>query len=108
MVIKTYPRSISGVFEGAQSAILLLNKASADISLNRSRLGAVQRNALEANNMYLRTTKENMIAAESAIRDTDMAEEISTLTREQVKRQASMAILAQANQNPRNVMTLLQ
>ena len=95
-------------FQGAQDAILLLNKATSDISLARAELGAVQRNGLETNSRFLRSAKENMTLAESGIRDTDMAEEIATLTREQVKKQTAMAMMVHANNGPQGVLRLLQ
>jgi flagellin len=56
----------------------------------------------------LRIAKESLISSESVIRDTDMAEEMSEFTRGQILTQSATAMLAQANQTPNNVLTLLK
>lgn len=77
--------------------------------LNRQRanLGAYY-NRLDISVQSLRTGYENMVAAESRLRDTDMAEELVEYTRQQVLLQSSTAMLAQANQNSRVVLQLLK
>ena len=93
--------------EGAQSAITALDSAVQTVSAERSRLGAVQ-NRLEHTINNLGTASENLTAAESRIRDADMAKEISEQTKQSILAQASQAMLAQANQQPQNVLSLLR
>jgi flagellin len=95
-------------FEGAQDALGLIDKAINEITSARAALGAVQKNALESNITSLSIAKENLINAESVIRDTDMASEMSEFTKNQIMTQAATAMLAQANQSPNNVLTLLK
>jgi flagellin len=68
----------------------------------------VQKNSLESNIRSLRVSQEELTAAESVLRDADMAQEISELTRNQIMMQSGIAMLGQANQMPRNVLSLLQ
>jgi flagellin len=56
----------------------------------------------------LRVSEEELISAESTIRDADMAEEISNFTRNQIMLQSATAMLGQANQVPRNILSLLE
>ncbi|WP_028551007.1 flagellin N-terminal helical domain-containing protein [Paenibacillus sp. UNC451MF] len=73
----------------------------------RAQLGALQ-NRLEHTSNNLGTTTENLTAAESRIRDTDMAKEMVNLTKNNILLQASQAMLAQANQQPQGVLSLLR
>ena len=93
--------------ETAKAAIDTVNKAIDDISSMRSDFGALQ-NRLEhtINNLGVQT--ENITAAESRIRDVDMAKEMMTYTKNNILVQASQAMLAQANQVPQGVLQLLQ
>ncbi len=93
---------------GAQDALLLLDKAIDEITSMRANLGAIQKNTLESNIVGLRVAKENLVQAESIIRDADMAIEMSEFTRNQIMTQSATAMLAQANQAPNNVLTLLK
>lgn len=77
------------------------------VSTERSKLGATQ-NRLESAIRNLNVTAENLSAAESRIRDTDMAEEMVKFTRNQVLSQAGTSMLAQANQVPQTVLQLLR
>ncbi|MGF1633913.1 MAG: flagellin [Phycisphaerae bacterium] len=86
----------------------ILNAAIKQISELRGRLGALQRNVLETNISSLSVALENMTASESAIRDSDFAEETAALTRNQILLQASTSVLAQANASPQAVLALLQ
>ncbi|MCP4749686.1 MAG: flagellin [Proteobacteria bacterium] len=95
-------------YRGAQDALLLIDKAINEITGVRAALGAVQKNALESNITSLSIAKENLINAESVIRDTDMASEMSEFTKYQIMTQAATAMLAQANQSPNNVLSLLK
>jgi len=84
-----------------------IDTAISNISAQRASLGAVQ-NRLEHTLAAGAVYQENLVAAESRIRDVDMAEEMVTLTKEQILSQASQAMLAQANQQPQSVLQLLQ
>ncbi|MGY2079536.1 flagellin N-terminal helical domain-containing protein [Modestobacter sp. SYSU DS0657] len=91
---------------GADGAIGLIDAAIARVSSTRAELGAAQ-NRLEHTIARLGVSIENTAAAESRIRDTDMAAETTVLTRVQVLAQAGTAMLAHANQTPQNVLKLL-
>ncbi len=94
--------------EGAQNAIAILDKAITDISNVRARLGATQTNVLESSIRSLTIAKENIESSESTIRDTDMAAEMVTFTKMQILQQAGVSMLAQANQAPQNLLSLLR
>lgn len=85
----------------------LVQAAINTVSATRSNLGAVQ-NRLEHTINNLGTTAENLQAAESRIRDVDMAKEMSTFTKNNILQQAATAMLAQANQQPQGVLQLLR
>ncbi|MCG0239900.1 MAG: flagellin [Firmicutes bacterium] len=92
---------------GADSAITTLDKAIEQVSTERSKLGAYQ-NRLEHTINNLRTAIENLTAAESRIRDVDIAAEMVAFTKNQILQQAGTAMLAQANIRPQSVLQLLQ
>ena len=92
---------------GAQAAVSKIKDAINSVSSTRGDLGAIQ-NRLEHTINNLSVTTENMTAAESRIRDTDMAEEMMSYTKNNILVQASQAMLAQANQVPQGVLQLLQ
>jgi flagellin len=92
---------------GAATAIETVNNAIQKVSSQRSALGA-QQNRLEHTINNLGTSSENLTAAESRIRDVDMAKEMMNQTKESILAQASQAMLAQANQKPQSVLQLLQ
>ena len=92
---------------GATAAITAISTAVGNISTIRSKLGAIQ-NRLEHTINNLGVTTENMTAAESRIRDTDMAEEMMAYTKNNILVQAAQAMLAQANTVPQGVLQLLQ
>lgn len=92
---------------GANTAIESIDKAIAKVSSERSKLGAVQ-NRLEHTISNLGTSAENLTAAESRIRDVDMAKEMMEMTKNNVLQQAAQAMLAQANQQPQGVLQLLR
>ena len=94
--------------QGAEDAIRLVDKAIDDVNVVRATLGAVQKNSLESNIRSLHVAKEELTNAESVIRDADMAVEMSEFTRNQIVMQSAMAMLGQANQASRNVLSLLQ
>jgi flagellin len=84
-----------------------LDNALSAVSQQRAVFGAVQ-NRFEHTLSAMSVYQENLIAAESRIRDVDMAEEMVNLTKEQILMQAGQAMLAQANQSPSSVLQLLQ
>ncbi|MDM5297583.1 flagellin Hag [Bacillus pumilus] len=84
-----------------------IDEAINAVSKQRSALGAVQ-NRLEHTINNLGASAENLTAAESRIRDVDMAKEMSEFTKNNILSQASQAMLAQANQQPQNVLQLLR
>ena len=92
--------------DSADSAITIINDAIEQVSAERSKLGAIQ-NRLEHTIANLGTSAENLQAAESRIRDLDMAEEIMAFTKNQILQQAATAMLAQANMAPQSVLQLL-
>ena len=96
-----------GTLEGAQTAIDKIRTAINSVSFSRGDLGAIQ-NRLEHTINNLGVTTENMTAAESRIRDTDMAQEMMSYTKNNILVQAAQAMLAQANQLPQGVLQLLQ
>jgi flagellin len=91
----------------ADSAITTINDAITQVSSERSKLGAYQ-NRLEHTINNLSVAGENLTAAESRIRDVDMAREMMKFTKDQILLQSSNAMLAQANQLPQNVLSLLR
>ncbi|WP_127549081.1 flagellin [Paenibacillus amylolyticus] len=91
----------------AANAITIVDKAIASVSSERSKLGAVQ-NRLEHTINNLGTSSENLTAAESRIRDVDMAKEMMSQTKNNILAQAAQAMLAQANQQPQGVLQLLR
>ncbi|MGD6990964.1 flagellin [Sutcliffiella horikoshii] len=93
--------------EGAQEAITKINDAIEKVSTQRSNLGAFQ-NRLEHTINNLGTSSENLTAAESRVRDVDMAKEMMDQTKNSILSQAAQAMLAQANQQPQGVLQLLR
>ncbi|WP_341303420.1 flagellin [Pseudomonas sp. TMP25] len=96
-----------GSYIGAQNALGIISAAISNIDSQRAQLGAVQ-NRFENTISNLQNIGENASAARSRIRDTDYAAETSELTKNQILQQAGTAILAQANQLPQAVLSLLQ
>jgi flagellin len=92
--------------ETASDAIDTLDKAIANVSSERSKLGAVQ-NRLDHTINNLNTAEENLTAAESRISDVDMAKEMMNMSKQQILSQAGTAMMAQANQLPQGVLQLL-
>ncbi|MGP3783269.1 flagellin [Paenibacillus sp. 1A_MP2] len=92
---------------GASNAITSLDKAISSVSSERAKLGAVQ-NRLEHTINNLNTSSENLTAAESRVRDVDMAKEMMEQTKNNILAQAAQAMLAQANQQPQGVLQLLR
>ena len=92
---------------GANAAITTIQTAIDTVSSERAKLGAMQ-NRLEHTTNNLSTSSENLSAAESRIRDVDMAKEMMEFQKYNILNQASTAMLAQANQQPQGVLQLLQ
>lgn len=90
----------------AQGNLKLLDDAITTVNENRSNLGALQ-NRLQSSINNIGTYKENLEAARSRIKDTDVATETSELTRSNILSQAGISVLAQANQNPQMALKLL-
>jgi flagellin len=91
----------------ATKGVTTINSALEAVSTQRSALGAVQ-NRLEHTINNLGATAENLTAAESRIRDVDMAQEMMAFTKNNILTQAAQAMLAQANQQPQGVLQLLR
>lgn len=92
---------------GAEKAIVAIDDAIKAVSSYRAKLGAYE-NRLDYAISNLDTTQENMTEALSRIEDVDMAAEMSTYTQYSVLTQAGTSMLAQANQRPQNILSLLQ
>ncbi|MBA2874626.1 flagellin N-terminal helical domain-containing protein [Thermaerobacillus caldiproteolyticus] len=91
----------------ADAAISTIDTAIETVSTERAKLGAVQ-NRLEHTINNLGATQENLTAAESRIRDVDMAKEMMEFTKNNILMQAAQSMLAQANQQPQGVLQLLR
>lgn len=91
----------------AGKSMSLIQKAIDSVSTQRSTLGALQ-NRLEHTINNLDTTSENTSAAESRIRDTDMADEMVQYSKNNILAQAGQSMLTQANQQTQGVLSLLQ
>ena len=96
-----------GTRDGASAAISKITDAINQVSTSRGKLGAIQ-NRLEHTINNLGVTTENITAAESRIRDVDMAKEMMEFTKNSVLMQSAQAMLAQANQQPQSILQLLQ
>jgi flagellin len=97
----------SDTAEQARLASLTLDESIDQVSILRGRLGAFERNTLQSTLRSSQIAMENLISAESDIRDTDFAEETAKLTRAQILQQAGTATLAIANSTASNVLSLL-
>lgn len=102
---------VSGLKVGTQTqanvAIKVIDTATQKVSAERAKLGAYS-NRLEHTIANLGTSSENLTSAESRIRDVDMAKEMSTFSKNNILSQAAQAMLAQANQQPQQVLQLLR
>ncbi|MBN1067059.1 flagellin [Clostridium botulinum] len=92
---------------GATAAISTINNALEAVSTERSKLGAVQ-NRLEHTIANVNNASENLTAAESRVRDVDMAKEMMAFSKNNILNQAAQAMLGQANQQPQGVLQLLR
>ena len=109
--VSTSDLGISGIAvstaASATAAIASLDAAISTVTTSRANLGAIQ-NRLEHTINRLGMTSENLQAAESRIRDADMASEMIAFTKHQILQQSGMAMLAQANQSPQSVLSHLR
>ncbi|MEO8698609.1 MAG: flagellin [Kofleriaceae bacterium] len=92
---------------GARNAIAVFDKAIKQLSNARAKVGATQ-NRMTVTLSNLASSFENLSAANSRIRDVDVAQETASLTRSQILSQAGVAVLAQANQIPNSALSLLR
>ena len=95
------------VENGADRAMVTLDEAIAKVSATRSRIGAFQ-NRLEYAETSLASSVENITAAYSGLLDTDMAEEMSEYTQQNILNQAAISVLSQANELPQQILSMLQ
>ncbi len=86
----------------------MVDQAIQQISTLRAQLGAFQKNTLASTIRYLGVGVENLSASESQIRDTQVAQEVTSLTKNQILQQAGASVLAQANAAPQLVLGLLR
>ncbi len=92
---------------GAEDAQSLIDRSIDEVNQVRAALGATQKNTLEANLRQLRINVEELSNSESTIRDADMAKEMTEFTRNSIMTQSATAMLAQANQVPQTILSLL-
>ena len=95
-----------GTITGARRALGILDDAITDISRSRSDIGALQ-NRMQTTIANLASAAENLTAANSRIRDVDVAAESANLTKNNILMQAGVSVLAQANQSPSIALSLL-
>ena len=93
--------------QGSRDSIRLVDSAIDNLTLVRGRLGALQKNGLESNIATLRVTAENLMAAESVVRDADLAKELAEFTKNKLLLETGAAALAQAIQLPSKVISLI-
>ena len=91
----------------AKTAVTAVDTLIGTVNTQRAVYGS-QQNRLEHTINNLGTTSENLVAAESRIRDVDMAKEMMEMTKNNILSQAAQAMIAQANQQPQNVLQLLR
>ncbi len=89
------------------TALSIIDEAINDVSTARAQLGAIQKYTLETKVNSLNVALENVTASESRVRDVDMASEMASFTKFQVLIQSATAMLAQANQSPTSILSLL-
>ena len=87
---------------------MLLDQAISQISTQRAALGSLQRNVLQSALNSLGVSRENVLASESSIRDTDMAAEMVSFAKYNILLQAGGAMLTQANQAPQVILQMLR
>ena len=92
----------------ALDSMRMIDRAIEEVAARRGEMGAFQKNLLESNLSYLRIAHENTLSSESVVRDADIANEMANFTRNQIMMESSVAMLAQANARPLQVLKLLQ
>lgn len=100
-------RDVGGEVTGAD-LVKIVDESLGRVSTLRGRLGALQKNVIDTNVSALGVALENLTEARSDITDTDFAQESAQLTKTQILSQASISVLAIANQNPQQVLSLLR
>ncbi|MBS1713678.1 MAG: hypothetical protein JST30_05005 [Armatimonadetes bacterium] len=90
------------------TALDTLDLAIKQVSTSRGNIGSFMSNSIESNMRSLSVTKENLISTESTIRDIDIAQEMTNYTKLQILQQSGLSVLAQANQAPQAVLSLLR
>jgi flagellin len=93
---------------GANNAMSIIEAATQQVATLRGQIGSFQSNILEAGQSYLQIANENLTASESSITDTNVASEMTTYTQLQILQQSGISVLAQANAEPKSILTLLQ
>lgn len=93
---------------GASAALAAIDTAIATVSSNRGSIGNFVRNVIESNSRSLSVARENLTAANSSIRDADVAEEMTRFTQLQIMQQSGLSMLAQANSQSQSVLALLR
>jgi flagellin len=99
--------TVASINSGSSSVLTTIDAALSTITSTRSTLGAYQ-NRLESTISNLGTAVENLSASQSRIADTDMAEEMTNYSKQQILQQAGTAMLAQANSLPNSILSLLK
>lgn len=94
--------------QGAIEAMQIIDNAIEQLSQVRGELGSFQKNFLESTSRSIEVANENLAASESYIRDADMASEMTQFTRLQILKQSGLSVLAQANQQPQDILQLLR
>ena len=94
--------------QGAMDAAKIVDNVIEQVAVYRGEMGSFQKNMLESNLNSLKINEENITQAESTIRDTKMASDMSSLTKDKIMFQASTAMIAQANQVPKTVLDLIK
>lgn len=92
---------------GAEAAIILIDKAIGKVSKSRSDMGGLQ-NALQSTLNNVNQYNEHLTAAESNIRDANIAQEMMAMTKSTIIRQVASAMQVRATQNPQSILQLLQ
>jgi flagellin len=90
------------------SALDKIDSAIGNVSESRGRIGSFVRNTIESNVRSLNVAKENLSATESSVREVDVAEEMTNFTKQQILQQSGISMLAQANQGPQQVLSLIR
>jgi flagellin len=85
-----------------------IDSAITNVSTLRANIGSFMKNTLESNMRALGVAKESLAATESSIREVDVAQEMTNYTKLQILQQSGISMLAQANQAPQAVLSLLQ